>query len=67
MKVSRRMKPMTCRHCGCTDRQGCQIHLGYGSYITCYWVEPGLCSNPRCTTKERELRERLRAANGRRR
>jgi hypothetical protein len=26
----------TCRHCGCTDRDGCPE--------ACYWVQPDLCS-----------------------
>jgi hypothetical protein len=40
--VSRR----ACVFCGCTDDNACMTETG-----PCYWVGPGLCSNPECLAK----------------
>lgn len=30
---------MKCRRCGCTEKNACSV-----AGVTCYWVEPDLCS-----------------------
>ncbi len=48
-----------CRHCGCTDHRGCRLdYRGQGKtlprprWAACWWIEPGLCSNPACLDAE---------------
>jgi len=52
------LAPATCcRHCGCTDDRAC--HLTYRAtearpqrVEACWWIMPGLCSNPACLDAE---------------
>jgi ParB/RepB/Spo0J family partition protein len=37
-----------CKHCGCTEHNACMTIDG-----PCYWIKPGVCSNPDCVAKEK--------------
>jgi len=41
------VKEPTCRICGCTEDNACEMIDGEG----CSWVEKDLCSNPKCVAK----------------
>lgn len=40
-------KPRACFRCGCDEAHACIVETGAGP-MPCWWVLPGLCSNPKC-------------------
>jgi hypothetical protein len=43
-----------CRACGCTENFAC-VFSQAGQQFTCGWHAPGLCDNPECLIKAREI------------
>ena len=55
----------SCRHCGCTDDRACRLVYRTAEARlhpdeSCWWIGPGLCSNPACLDAEvLQVSERL--------
>lgn len=68
-----------CKFCGCTDERACRLPVSLTTrglefaddaddlsvnWEPCYWVIPGVCSNPECVEKAYAVEGRIILAPG---